>query len=599
MEKRYELRDEIGQGGLGTVFRAYDTRMNREVAIKRIKLMTDDPSLQDESTRQLVMEAGALAALQHPNIVTIYDVGSDEQGPYVVMELISGKTLDELIQRAPLTWADFRELALQTQEALIAAHELELIHSDIKPSNLMLNWLPSGKFQTKILDFGLATLTHAQSPEALQKSESVFGSIFFMAPEQFDRTQLDCRTDLYAMGCAYYQSLTCLHPFQGNSCEAVMNSHLEHRVIPLQHLRSDIPIWVCEWIMWLINRIPSDRPNTARDALKVFLQNDKTLHPAMRSAHARATTASGPRPRPASTLLSPRLVAAPTDRENADAIFPSSVKITAPQPLVPPEGAEPSIYEAAQDPAATAPIHPHVGVHASAIGFPKNSGADRKIAITAASVVTLIIAGSLLFLRFEQYRTSQRHGLLLALAQSLDAKEIILTGREFDRFLDDAANAETEEKQNMIFRLLTIAKAADASSFDASVTEFATTSTQLLPEARRALILSVVEKRSNKLMVPSLLEFARETKDVDSAVAALNVLGPLSTDEQLADLLAVVQYHPIDEIKMAAAEALTGVIKRSNQRGAVSTKIEQALGRATDLKIRKTLARLQSACTEG
>ena len=97
MEDRYEIRGKIGQGGLGAVYRGYDTRMNREVAIKRISINTGDPELQEESTRQLIKEAGALASLQHPNIVTVYDVGADADGPYVVMELISGQTLDELI----------------------------------------------------------------------------------------------------------------------------------------------------------------------------------------------------------------------------------------------------------------------------------------------------------------------------------------------------------------------------------------------------------------------------------------------------------------------------------------------------------------------
>ena len=129
MEDRYEIRGKIGQGGLGAVYKGYDTRMHREVAIKRISHSGEDAALLAESTRQLIKEAGALASLQHPHIVTVYDVGSDEDGPYVVMELITGKTLDELIERAPLTWADFRELAMQTQEALIADQELlSLIH---------------------------------------------------------------------------------------------------------------------------------------------------------------------------------------------------------------------------------------------------------------------------------------------------------------------------------------------------------------------------------------------------------------------------------------------------------------------------------------
>jgi serine/threonine protein kinase len=102
MEDRYEIRRKIGQGGLGAVDQGYDRRINREVAIKRISTSGSDPEMRKESTRQLIKEAGALASLQHPHIVTLYDVGADEDGPDVVMELISGKTLDELIERAPI-----------------------------------------------------------------------------------------------------------------------------------------------------------------------------------------------------------------------------------------------------------------------------------------------------------------------------------------------------------------------------------------------------------------------------------------------------------------------------------------------------------------
>ena len=200
MEDRYEIRGKIGQGGIGSVYRAFDTKMNREVALKRMAV-NDDPKLQEQATQQLSKEAGALASLQHPHIVTVYDVGSDDEGPYVVMELISGKTLDELVEIAPLTWPDFRELAMQSQEALIAAQELDLVHRDIKPGNLMLKWLPSGKFQIKIVDFGLAQLMPEPTLQDVDENDAVLGSIFFMAPEQFERGFIDARTDLYAMGC--------------------------------------------------------------------------------------------------------------------------------------------------------------------------------------------------------------------------------------------------------------------------------------------------------------------------------------------------------------------------------------------------------------
>ncbi len=291
MEERYRIDAKIGQGGLGAVYKGYDTRMKREVAIKRISVSSDDPSILEESTRQLIQEAGALASLQHPHIVTIYDVGSDEEGPYVVMELISGKTLDELVANAPLTWTDFRELALQTQEALIAAHELDIIHGDIKPSNLMLTWLPSGKFQIKIVDFGLATLPQTQTKEELEKMEFVYGSIFFMAPEQFERVPIDARADLYAMACVYYQALTRTFPFRGENAGDVINAHLQHQVTPIQNLRSDIPQWACDWIMWQLNRMPDDRPASALESLHTFLKNDKNRS----SSQSRANATPPPR----------------------------------------------------------------------------------------------------------------------------------------------------------------------------------------------------------------------------------------------------------------------------------------------------------------
>ena len=167
--------------------------------MKRIA-STFEGSQREEATRQMEKETGALASLQHPNIVTIYDVGSDEDGPFVVMELLTGQTLDDIVAKAPLTWQDFRELALQIQEALVAAQDLGLVHRDLKPSNIMLNWLPSGRFQAKVVDFGLAKFSPKPSAQTVDQSDAVFGSIFYMAPEQFERGALDARVDMYSIG---------------------------------------------------------------------------------------------------------------------------------------------------------------------------------------------------------------------------------------------------------------------------------------------------------------------------------------------------------------------------------------------------------------
>jgi serine/threonine protein kinase len=621
MEDRYEIRGKIGQGGLGAVYRGYDTRMNREVAIKRISVTAGDPGLQEESTRQLIKEAGALASLQHPNIVTVYDVGADEDGPYVVMELISGKTLDELIERAPLTWPDFRELALQTLEALIAAEELGLIHSDIKPSNLMLTWLPSGKFQMKIVDFGLATLTQSQSREDLQEIEAVFGSIFFMAPEQFERIPLDARSDIYAMGCVYYQALTGKYPFNGETGHDVMVSHLHHRVVPLQEIRSDIPLWVCDWIMWLINRMPVDRPESARDALLVFLKNDKNPNPTMSLGTAKPAVPAGPRPRMVAPAADAQ-PAAPTKRvvtdprmappgyvppvQEAPPVEPEPVPeppqvITTPQPLLPPEGSKPSIYTSSHEipdvlpPTPTSaphamPARPYVPSHT-----PKSSGKGLKIAIAVASLLVIAVLGFILSNRIKQSKASQRYDVMLVEAATDGTTEIPMTGPEFNHFLEAAANADTEEKQKKIFKVLALAKASDGSDIDTTLTEFVTTSTQILPEVRETMILEVLAKRGTSSMAPVLLEFARTTPNARSALAAMQILRTTAGDAQFESLLTVVQFSPNAELRTAAEDTAAAVLKKSNKRGDLAKLITKSLEATSDKKAREPLLRLQIA----
>ncbi|MGI9240160.1 MAG: protein kinase domain-containing protein, partial [Verrucomicrobiales bacterium] len=288
MSQRYELKGKIGEGGIGTVHQAFDTQLKRDVAIKR--LIPVDGGTTEAAAENLIKEATTLSALQHPNIVTVYDVGSDDQGGFVVMELLKGETFDETINRGALTYADFHNVVTQTLEALIAAHHTGLIHRDLKPSNLMVNWMPSGKFQIKILDFGLAKFSKQPSVQTIDQGDAILGSIYFMAPEQFERIPLDARTDLYSMGCMYYQSLTGKFPFDGDTAPMVMASHLQNRVQPLANLRPDLPLWLCDWVMWLISRKMDDRPESAKFAYERF-QAEKASPAGEAAAEAAAAAA--------------------------------------------------------------------------------------------------------------------------------------------------------------------------------------------------------------------------------------------------------------------------------------------------------------------
>ncbi len=164
MSKRYEIRDQIGKGGLGAVYKALDTQLQREVAIKRVlSTASANEAEVKEAAAKLIAEAQTLSSLNHPNIVTVFDVGQDEEGGFVVMELLKGETLDETVARGVLTQDDFTEVVYQTMEALISAQANNVIHRDIKPTNIMVIWQASGKFQLKILDFGLAKFSKTPS----------------------------------------------------------------------------------------------------------------------------------------------------------------------------------------------------------------------------------------------------------------------------------------------------------------------------------------------------------------------------------------------------------------------------------------------------
>ena len=264
--ERYEIRRAIGSGGSGAVFQAWDTQLQRFVAVKRWNApepLLDDP----EGTERLWREAMTLAAIQHPNILTIHDFGVDDKGPYVITEFVDGETLDLVVKRAPFSCDDFADAAQQTLEALIAAHQAGLIHRDLKPQNIMRTRLASGAWQYKVLDFGLARFVTQPTVQSLEGNTSIYGSILYVAPEQLRHKPLDARTDIYAIGCVYYYLLSGHSAIEGDTIPALITSHLEHHVKPLAELRPDLPAALCEWVMKAMSYAPEDRHPSATAAL--------------------------------------------------------------------------------------------------------------------------------------------------------------------------------------------------------------------------------------------------------------------------------------------------------------------------------------------
>ena len=301
MTDRYQIKEKIGQGGLGEVFLAIDTQLQREVALKRVR--AGDGQAPDDVLR----EAQVLSALQHPNVLTVFDVGQDRHGPFVITELLRGETLEQVVARGALPYPEFRLMVIQTLEALVAAQAMNLIHRDLKPGNLMFVRHASGRFQVKVLDVGLAKFSRKASRQTEDQEAGIMGSIHFMAPEQFERRPLDGRTDLYALGCIYYFALTGRHPFEGETAPVVMASHLAHHVVPLGQYRPDLPPWVCDWVMWLTSRHPADRPTSAQEALDTFQRQSQAWEAAMQAAPlaAAAVAAVATPVTPATTSLPP------------------------------------------------------------------------------------------------------------------------------------------------------------------------------------------------------------------------------------------------------------------------------------------------------
>ena len=271
---RYRIERSLGQGGLGEVFLAFDTRLQRRVALKRLSNSTGLP-VEGSPYERAWREAVYLAAVQHPNVVSVYDFGSDSFGPFLIMELVHGETLEAVVSRGAFPLRDFRLLARQTLEGLAAAHGAGLLHRDLKPGNIMLQYGPTQELLVKILDFGIARYspefdTPMSSAMLAAPPRSVLGTVEFMAPEQFELQKLTQRGELYSLGCIFYYALTGHDPFRGGTTEEIISSHLRGELSPLDELRRDLPEDLCAWVMRLLSRQPEDRPETVQAALLEF-----------------------------------------------------------------------------------------------------------------------------------------------------------------------------------------------------------------------------------------------------------------------------------------------------------------------------------------
>lgn len=270
MNHRHQIYELLGSGGFASVYKARDSQLGRDIAIKRLKHKSSDDHRQ--LREQMLAEAKILASLHHPNIVTIHDVIETDEGADIVMEFISGSTLADVVNSAPLEVNQFIFIATQLLSALTTAHENNVLHGDLKPINVMLTRLEDENYQATLIDFGVSPSLETDKPISQTKEQSLVGSIHFMAPEQLEKKNTSPQSDIYSLGCLFYYMLTGQYPFQGDSAVLVIASHMTHNFTPLQQVREDLPDSLCQWIESHLHLNPEERIPTCRESLDSLFQ---------------------------------------------------------------------------------------------------------------------------------------------------------------------------------------------------------------------------------------------------------------------------------------------------------------------------------------
>ena len=234
----YKVTAELGRGGMGIVYKAEDTKLERTVALKFLAshLLEDE-----EARKRFHREAKAAAGLSHPNICTVYEIGEEGGQTFLVMEFIEGEGLDAKIERGPLSLKEALGFARQVADGLAAAHAKGVVHRDIKPGNLLVT--PEGR--VKILDFGLALLTEGSKLTVL---DGTVGTVAYMSPEQAQGIEVDYRTDIWALGCVTYEMVRGEQPFQGVYDQALVYEIVNQEPEPLTGVRTGVPMEL-EWIV--------------------------------------------------------------------------------------------------------------------------------------------------------------------------------------------------------------------------------------------------------------------------------------------------------------------------------------------------------------
>jgi serine/threonine protein kinase len=300
----YEIQSPLGAGGMGEVYRARDTRLDRIVAIK---VLASDLSSSPELKQRMEREARAISSLNHPHICQLYDIGSQNGAGYLVMEFLEGETVAERLRKGALPLNETLKIGIALAEALTVAHRQGIVHRDLKPGNIMLT-----RGGAKLMDFGLAksagagvpagtssapllsaaqTMSEASPFSPLTTAGAMIGTIQYMSPEQIQGKEADARSDLFALGAVLYEMITGARPFGGKSQISVASAILENEPEPISVLQPLTPPELEHIVTTCLAKNADDRFQTAHDIalqLKWIVQNKTATVPSAEdSGHSR------------------------------------------------------------------------------------------------------------------------------------------------------------------------------------------------------------------------------------------------------------------------------------------------------------------------